>query len=87
MKRVVFDIILFVSVFIFPWWVSGLLLLIGIFIFNHFYEFIFTSVIIYSLFAIPNGRLISSPAFFSLFIIFLFIFIQIIKDNIIVYKK
>jgi hypothetical protein len=87
MKRVIFDIILFISVFIFPWWISILLVFVGIFMFNNFYEFIIASVIVYSLYAIEGDRLISSPIFYSLIIITLYIVIQIIRSNIILYKK
>jgi len=87
MKRVIFDIVLFISVFIFPWWISIPLVFIGIFLFSNFYEFIVASVIVYSLYAIEGDRLISSPIFFSLAIIFLYIFIQIIRSNIILYRK
>lgn len=86
MKRVIFDIILFTSIFIFPWWISVLLLFLGIFVFNNFYEFIVASVIIYSLYAIPGDRIISSPIFFSSFIVILYIVIGYIKNNIILYK-
>jgi len=87
MKRVIFDSILFISVFIFPWWISIPLIFIGIFLFSNFYEFIVASVIIYSLYAIVGERLISSPIFFSLATIILYIIIQIIRNNIILYKK
>lgn len=87
MKRVIFDVVLFILVFISPWWVSVLLLFIGIFAFGNFYEFIVASVIIYSLYSIPSDRLISSPIFFSLIIIILYIIIQSIRNNIILYKK
>ena len=87
MKRVIFDAVLFISVFIFPWWISVFLMLAGIFIFNNFYEFIVASIVIYSLHAVPGAMLISSPAFFSLIIIISYIIFQTIKDNIILYKK
>ena len=87
MNRVIFDVILFISVFIFPWWVSFLLLIIGIFIFNNFYEFLITSVVIYSLYVVPDGRIISSQVYFPLIIIIFYITIQSIKNNIILYKK
>jgi len=87
MKRVIFDIILFVSLLILPWWVSVLLAITGIFIFNNFYEFIFSGVVVYSLFSLPSDRLIASPIFFSLSVVFLYIVVQIIKNNIILYKK
>lgn len=87
MKRVIFDIVLLISVFVFPWWISVLLLLVGIFIFKNFIEFIVTNVIIYSLYAVPNDRLITSPVFFSALIIVLYVIVQIIRNNIILYKK
>lgn len=87
MSRVIFDIVLFIFVFIFPWWVSVLLSLIGIFAFSNFYEFIAVGVIIFSLYSLPGDRIISFPIIFSLAIIVLYIIIQIIRDNIILYKK
>lgn len=86
MKRVIFDLILFVSVFIFPWWISLFLVLVGIFLFDNFYEFIVSGVIIYSIYATKGGQLISSPIFFSILIILSYIIIQLIRDNIILYK-
>jgi hypothetical protein len=87
MKRVIFDIILFASIFILPWWISVLLAFMGIFLFNNFYEFIFSGVVVYSLFSLPSDRLIASPIFFSLSVVILYIIFQIIRNNIILYKK
>ena len=87
MKRAVFGVILFISVFTFPWWISALLLLAGMFIFKNFYEFFVANVIIYSLHAVPGERLFTSPIFYSLLIVVIYIVLQIIRDNIIFYKK
>lgn len=86
-KRIVFDVILFISIFAFSWWISVILLLIGIFVFDNFYEFIIANVIIYSLFSVPSDRLISSPVFISLLITILYIIIQTIRNNTVFYKK
>ena len=86
-KRIIFDVVLFISVFIFPWYISFPLAFVGIFIFDNFYEFIITSSIVYSLFAIPGERLISSPIFFSLSVIFFYLSIQFIRGNIILIKN
>lgn len=86
-KRVIFDLILFISIFIFPWWVSVLLSLIGIFIFEKFYEFIIVCTIIYVLYSSLKYGLISSPIFFSLIIIIAYILFQLIRSNIILYNK
>lgn len=87
MKRFLFDALLFISLFIFPWWFNAVFVLIGIFIFDNFYEFIISGVIFFSLYALPEARGLSSPIIFSLGIIFVYIVIQYIKSNIIFYKK
>jgi len=87
MKRIYFDILLFISIFIFPWWVSFLFLIIGIFLFDNFYEFIIASLIIFIIYSPNDERLISSPLFFSSTIIVLYFIVQYIRSNIILYKK
>jgi hypothetical protein len=87
MKRVIFDIFLLISLYIFPWWISILLLFIGIFVFDNFYEFIVSNIIMYSMYATKSDRIISSSVFFPLIIIISYILIQFIKSNIILYKK
>lgn len=87
MKRVIFDLILLVLIFIFPWWVSLFFILLGIFIFNNFYEFIISGVIIYFIYVPSGNQLIYSPILFSITIIISYIIIQLIRDNIILYKK
>jgi hypothetical protein len=87
MKRVIFDIVLFLSLFIFPWWISVFLVIVGIFLFDNFYEFIVSGVIFFSLYRAPGDRLISSPIVFALGLVLVFVIIQYIKSNIIFYKK
>jgi len=87
MKRVIFDTLLFISLFVLPWWINIFFVLIGIFLFNNFYEFIISGVIFFSLYAAPSNRMISSPIIFSLGIVGLYIIIQYVKSNIIFYKK
>ena len=87
MKRGLFDIILFLSLFILPWWVGGIMAIIGIFLFNNFYEFIISGVIIYSLYTIVGSGIFSSSIFFSALIIISYIIIQFIRSRIIIYNK
>lgn len=87
MKRIVFDIILFICIFIFPWWISAFIVLVGSFMFDNFYEFIVTCIIVYALYSIPGHGLLSSPILFSIFISILYIIIQLLKNNIILYRK
>lgn len=87
MKRIFFDIALFASIFIFPWWVGSLLVIAGIFIFKDFYEYIVACVVIYALYSIPSERMISSSLFFALFTIISYLVLHTIRENIIFYKK
>ena len=87
MKRIIFDVLLFLSVFILPWWISAFLLLIGIFAFDNFYEFIVATMIVYSLYAPQSDRLISSPIFISLIVVILYVVIHLIRNNLILYRK
>ncbi len=87
MKRGIFDIILFLSLFILPWWVGAILAMVGIFVFKKYYEFIISGMIIYSIFTIPgSGLLTSSISFFALLII-LYQGIQILRRRIILYDS
>lgn len=87
MKRLFFDIILLLSVLIFPWWISIFFVFIGIFIFNNFYEFIISNIIVFSLYSPTSGNITSSPIFFSLVTITSYLLIQFIKEHIILYKN
>lgn len=87
MKRVIFDIVLFLSVFILPWWITVPLSIFGIFLFRNFYEFLVVSAIMYALFAIPNRGVISSPIWFPVIVSVIYIVIQVFRSNIILYKN
>lgn len=87
MKRVIFDIVLFVSVFTLPWWVPAILALIGMFMFVQFYEFLGVGIIIYALYAIPGTRVIASPIWFPICISIVYIAIQFARRYIILYKN
>jgi len=87
MKRVIFDVVFFLSLFTFPWWVVVILAFLGIFLFNNFIEFIISGVVIYALYVIPGKGFINSPIYFSLIILLLYIIIQAFRSRIILYKN
>jgi hypothetical protein len=87
MKRGVFDVVLFLSLFVLPWWLSVFLMLVGIFLFKNFYEFIVSGVIIYALYIIPGKGLFNSPIYFSAILLLLYLGIQILRHKIILYKN
>jgi hypothetical protein len=87
MKRVIFDIILLLSVFILPWWISAVLALIGIFIFHEFYEFLAVGMIIHVLYVVPGPRVISSDIWFPVILVGVYVAIQALRRYIILYKN
>jgi hypothetical protein len=87
-KRIVFDLILFILIFILPWWLSIFLLFVGFFIFKNFYEFILGFIILFELnsLSFTKNNLYYLIAF-SLLINILFLILQFIKSRIILYKN
>jgi hypothetical protein len=87
MKRLIFDVLFFLCVFTAPWWLSVFLAFVGIFMFKHFYEFILALIIMYSLFAIPGTRFIASPLWVSLIVGVVYVGIQYLRNNMIIYEN
>jgi hypothetical protein len=87
MKRVIFDILLIIFIFILPWWVNVALVFMGIFLFDKFYEFIITLVILYSLYMIEGTTKTSSIIFAGVLINVMYFGIQILKSQISFYKS
>ncbi len=87
MRRAFFDIALFLSLFILPWWITAILALIGMFLFKRFYEFLVVSIVFYSLFGYQSGRIIASPLWYPLIVCTVFMSIEYIKKNMILYKN
>ena len=54
--RIVLDIILFLGVFIFPFWLMLILAFVGLLYFRNFYEFIAVFVVLDFLYAAPEKR-------------------------------
>ena len=50
LNRILFGIILIISAFIFQWWISILLSLVGLFYFNNLFEVLIVGIIIDSLY-------------------------------------
>ncbi len=87
MKRLLFDSMLFVSVFILPWWITVSLAFIGMFLFKNFYEFLCVSIVMYTLFAVPGDRFITSRVWFPISISLLYIGLQAFRSRMIVYNN
>jgi len=85
-KRILFDLFVLLSIFILPWWVSVLMVFVGIFVFDNFYEFILTAIIIYSLY--NNGNISSlSPVIFLGIIVIIFFIFEFIRSRTVFYDS
>ncbi|HNU95556.1 MAG TPA: hypothetical protein PLZ70_00600 [Candidatus Paceibacterota bacterium] len=87
LKRILFDLIILIAIFILPWWINIPLLFIAIFSFRNFYEFLLFSAIIFAVYSVPDGRLISNQYFYLALVSSVFILIELFKRQIIFYKK
>jgi len=87
MKRVFFDILLIVSIFILPWWVTLIWAIIGLFVFINYYEFLASSIIIYILSTAREFSFINKSFFIYFLIIIFYLIVQYIRRHIILYKN
>ena len=87
MRRILFDILILLSLFLVPWWVTGILCVIGAFIFNDFYELVIAGLIMYSLYGVGSPRWIASTVWLPVMLIAVFFLISWLKKSIIFYKK
>ncbi len=86
MKRIIFDICIFLSLFYLPWWITLLAALIGIFIFQHFYEFLFTGLLMYALYGIGNQHFYASSILLPIILITVYFLGTLFKKSILFYK-
>lgn len=87
MNRVFYDVTVFLSIFLLPWWVTAILCLIGIFLFKNFYEFIFAFMLTYSVYGVGQSGFLSSKLYLPAILIVTYTILFIFKNQIIFYKK
>ncbi len=87
MKRIILDILLFSSVFIFPWYLTAILAFVGLFIFENFYEMLVASFVVFAMYNGGGGGVISSSLYFPLIMLILFFGVKKLKQSVILYKK
>jgi hypothetical protein len=78
--RVVFGVVLIISAFVLPWWVSFILSLIGLFSFRRLYEVVFVGIILDSLYPIPFSIWGFDFIFTLFFIIALYLIVKFRKN-------
>jgi len=87
MQRIIFDVLLFIFIFLLPWWVVLILSIIGLFLFKNYYEFLFFSIIIYVLYSIPEYTFLNNSVYVYLGIIVFYLLVQYLRRHIILYKN
>lgn len=85
--RIVLDIILCISVFLLPWWVTAFLVCVGIFVWDNFYEAFIIAIITFAVYRVPESRFIASTIWFPIFIVGCFLSIKFLKRFLIIYKN
>lgn len=79
MKRSIFDVCLLLGVFLLPWWVVLVLCLLGIFLFNNFYESIVIFLLNYAVYGQANNGLFASNVYLPIILIIVFILMRAFK--------
>ena len=71
--RIIFDILAVLSIAIFPWWFTVVLVAVGFFLFRSFYEGFLFAVIVDSLYGAPRELFfgVSSVSFLFVFVLFM----------------
>lgn len=87
LKRVITDIIVLLCIFWAPWWITILIIVLGIFIFKNYVEFIFAGLIIYSLYGVGNTGILGSTLYLPLILVGIYLTFSFIKKYIIIYNK
>jgi hypothetical protein len=81
MKRAFFGIFLILSIFVFPWWVSFLLSIFGLFYFDNLYEVIAVGMGIDVLYGV-HFELFGFDLFFTIIMLLCFYLITVFKKQI-----
>jgi hypothetical protein len=78
-KRLIANIVLLLSIFFMPWWITLLLGVIFISIFPNFYEIFIMGILMDLLYSYPKELFFNFNQIFSLGVILIFVFIEKIK--------
>jgi len=71
-RRVIFDAVLLISIFLLPWWIVMVIGMVGVIVFGGFYEFIVAGVFLDLLYLPIEGghvRFFASGLFFIAFLL------------------
>ncbi len=87
MRRIFADILLLISLFLFPWWAAMLFGVAGLFIFSSFYEILFLGIGIDSLYNAPIAPFHHFQFVITLLAVFLFVIAETLKRRLRFYGR
>jgi len=79
-SRTIAGVLIFLGIFILPWWLSVLLILISFFMFELFYEGLFFGLVIDLLYFIPRESFHSLPIVF-IFLLLFFLLLRLLNKQ------
>ncbi|MBU4479962.1 hypothetical protein KKG48_00775 [Patescibacteria group bacterium] len=83
--RIILDIFILFSIAVFPWWFSLILIIVGIFKFNDFYEAFVFGIIMDSFFGVQRKFFMNFECISFLFVLISFFFVTQIKKRLRIY--
>ena len=71
-NRIIINILIFLSIAFFPWWISLFLAILGLFLFDSFYEIFLFALIVDSFFYVPRSMFFNFHfvTFFAVLLLF-----------------
>lgn len=87
LKRIITGIFIFLCIFWAPWWVTILIASAGVFVFNNYIEFIFTGLIMYSIYGVGSMGILGSTLYLPVILVGIYLIFSFIKKYIIIYNK
>jgi len=81
-KRIIFDIVLFLGIFFLPWWGTVVLTLVFMILFRRFWEGVIAMLFIDSLYSLPSAKFYGHFGIFIISAIVLLLIIENLKTRI-----
>ncbi len=72
-SRIIISVLIFLGIFILPWWLTVLFMGISFFVFDSFYEGLFFGLVIDLLYFVPRELFYNLPAVFILSLLLFFL--------------
>jgi hypothetical protein len=82
-KRLLVDLLLFISIFVVPWWLLVLFFLVAFFYFSLYVEFVVFSLLYFEIYGIDSPRIFGIHISIVIIALVIFIALEILSDYLI----